>query len=51
MRKMRAEYPDFFRTRHYTYTEYELHFTTDDQDKVKRAWQYVYSHGCTGKQS
>jgi len=49
MRKMRAEYPDFFRARHYTYTEYELHFTTDDQDKVKRAWQYIYSHGCVGK--
>jgi hypothetical protein len=51
VRKMRAEYPDFFKARHYTYTEYELHFTTDDQDKVKRAWQYIYSHGCTGKQS
>jgi hypothetical protein len=51
MRKIRAEYPDFFRARHYTYTQYELHFTTNDQDKVKRAWQYIYSHGCTGKQS
>jgi hypothetical protein len=51
MRKMRVEYPDFFRTRHYTYTQYELHLTTNDQDKVKRAWQYIYSHGCTGKQS
>jgi hypothetical protein len=51
MRKMRAEYPDFFRARHYTYREYELHLTTNDQDKVKTAWQYIYSHGCTGKQS
>jgi hypothetical protein len=51
MRRMRADNPDFFRKRHYTYTEYELHLTTDDQDKVKRAWQYIYSHGCNGKQS
>jgi hypothetical protein len=51
MRKMRVEYPDFFRARHYIYSEYELHLTTNDQDKVKRAWQYIYSHGCTGKQS
>jgi hypothetical protein len=51
MRKMRAEYPDSFRTRHYTYTQYELHFTTNDPDKVKTTWQYIYRYGCTGKQS
>jgi hypothetical protein len=52
MRKMHAEYPDFFRARHYTYTEYESHLTTDDPDAVKKAWQYIiYSQGCTGKQS
>jgi len=51
MRQMRAEYPDIFKPRHYTYTEYELHLTTNYQDEVKRAWQYIYSHGCTGKQS
>jgi hypothetical protein len=51
LRRMRAEYPDFFKTHHYTYTEYELHLTTDDQNQVKRAWQYIYSHGCAGKKS
>jgi hypothetical protein len=51
MRQMRAAYPDFFKPRHYTYTEYELHLTTNNQDQVKRAWQYIYSHGCTGKQT
>jgi hypothetical protein len=51
MRQMRAEYPDSFSTHHYRYTEYELHLTTDDKNEVKRAWQYLYSHGCTGKQS
>jgi hypothetical protein len=51
MRQMRAEYPDIFRPRHYTYREYDLHLSTNDQNEVKRAWQYIYSHGCTGKQS
>jgi len=51
MRQMRAQYPDIFKPRHYTYTEYELHLTTKDQDEVKRAWQYVYSHGCSGKRN
>jgi uncharacterized protein len=31
--------------------EHELKLNTDDQDRVKRAWQYIYSHGCIGKQS
>jgi uncharacterized protein (DUF2461 family) len=39
MRRIRADNPDFFRTRHYTYSEYELHLTTDDQDKVKKSVQ------------
>jgi hypothetical protein len=51
MRQMRAQYPDLFKPRHYSYTEYELHLTTDDQDEVKRAWQYIYSHKCKGKQT
>jgi hypothetical protein len=51
MRQMRAENPNLFKPRHYTYTEYDLHLTTDNQNEVKRAWQYIYTHGCTGKQS
>jgi hypothetical protein len=51
MRQMRMQSPELFRPHHYTYTEYELHLPTKDQDEVKLAWQYVYSHGCTGKQS
>jgi hypothetical protein len=51
MRELRKENPDIFQPHHYTYTKYDLHLTTDNQDGVKRAWQYVYSHGCTGKQS
>jgi hypothetical protein len=35
MRRMRADSPDFYRARHYTYSEYELHLTTNDQDELK----------------
>jgi hypothetical protein len=51
MLELRKENPDIFQPHHYTYTEYELHLTTENQDAVKRAWQYVYHHGCTGKKS
>ena len=51
MQQMRANSPEMFKPHHYTYTEYELYLATSDQDRVKRAWQYVYSHGCTGRQS
>jgi hypothetical protein len=33
----------------YTYVEYELHLMTNDEDRVKKAWQYIYGNGCTGK--
>jgi hypothetical protein len=49
MRHMRELSPELFKSQHYTLTEHELHLTTNDQDRVKRAWQYIYSHGCTGK--
>ena len=51
IRKLRAAMPDAFTSRHNTYKEHELHLTTNNQDRVKTAWQYIYSHGCTGKQS
>ena len=49
--QLRAAMPDAFTSRHNTYKEHELHLTTNNQDRVKTAWQYIYSHGCTGKQS
>ena len=49
MRQMRVQSPRMFEPHHYSYTLHELHLPTNDQDGVKRAWQYVYSHGCTGK--
>ena len=49
MRQMREGSPELFKSQHYTYTDHELHLMTNDQDRVKRSWQYVYSNGCTGK--
>jgi hypothetical protein len=43
--------PDAFTSHHNTYKEHELHLTTNNEDRVKTAWQYIYSHGCTGKQT
>jgi hypothetical protein len=49
MRQMRVQSPSMFEPHHYSYTQQELYLATNDQDGVKAAWQYVYSHGCTGK--
>jgi hypothetical protein len=51
MRQMRAQSPRMFEPHHYSYIQHELHLATNDQDRVKTAWRYVYSHGCTGKRS
>jgi hypothetical protein len=26
-----------------------LHLMTNDEGRVKTAWQYIYGNGCTGK--
>ena len=31
--------------------EYELRLLMGEVDRVKRAWEYIYSHGCVGKKS
>jgi hypothetical protein len=51
VRLERQSNPDLFKSHHNTYKEHELHLGTNDQDRVTRAWTYIYSHGCTGKQS
>jgi hypothetical protein len=50
-RQLRATIPEAFKSHHNTYKEHELVLTTNDQDRVKRAWDYIYTHGCTGKRS
>ena len=49
LQRLQAARPDFFQSHHYTYKQ--LRLDTGDMDRVKGAWQYIYSHGCTGKQS
>jgi len=49
IQRLQVVRPDFFQSHHYTYRQ--LRLDTDDMDRVKRAWQYIYSHGCTGKRS
>jgi hypothetical protein len=44
-RQMRVQSPSICEPHHYSYTQHELHLPTKDQDEVKRAWQYVCSHG------
>jgi hypothetical protein len=51
MRQMRVQSPEMFKPHHYSYTRHELDLPTNDQNAVKTAWQYVYSHGCTGKRT
>jgi hypothetical protein len=41
IRQLRAAMPDAFTSHHNTYKEHELHLTTNDQDRVKAAWQYI----------
>jgi len=49
VRQMRKSSPELFKSHHYTYVEYEFHLMTNDEDRVKKAWQYIYGNGCTGK--
>jgi len=49
VRQMRDSSPELFKSHHYTHVEYELHLMTNDEGRVKTAWQYIYGNGCTGK--
>lgn len=51
MQQMKEASPEAFKPHHYTYKEHELKLYTSDQDRVTRAWNYIYSHGCVGKKS
>jgi hypothetical protein len=51
MRLLRQEHSNEFKPQRSTHKEQELRLRTADQDRVKRAWDYVYSHGCVGKRS
>jgi hypothetical protein len=51
MRALHEANPNLFKPSSQNYKEHELDLATDDADRVKRAWRYIYTHGCTGKQS
>ena len=41
----------FAKTHRENRKEYHLILRTDELDRMKRAWRYIYSHGCFGKKS
>ena len=43
--------PDFFKPQHTVSNEQTLTLMTGEADRVTRAWQYIYSNGCTGQKS
>jgi hypothetical protein len=51
MRALHQATPEAFQSHHNTYKQHELTLYIDDQDRVTRAWTYIYSHGCVGKTS
>jgi hypothetical protein len=43
--------PDICKSQHNISTQHELHLPTAELERVKRAWEYIYSHGCAGATS
>ena len=41
----------FAKTHRENRKEYHLILKTDELDRMKRAWRYIYSHGCSGQKS
>jgi hypothetical protein len=48
IQQLRATMPALFTSHHISYKEHELHLTTNNQDRMKTASQYIYSPGCVG---
>jgi len=51
MREMRRTDPSLFQPKHHMLKEHVLRLETSDQDRVRRAWAYIYSHGCVGQKT
>jgi hypothetical protein len=51
MRKVKEVEQGLFKDVRVLSREHKLDLTTDDQDRVGRAWKYIYDHGCVGKMS
>jgi hypothetical protein len=50
-RLMRKSQPDAFKPSRTVSNERTLELATSEYDRVVRAWQYIYSHGCNGSKS
>jgi hypothetical protein len=48
---LREHDPEAFKPHHRVHKEHQLRLDTADIDRVKRAWVYLYGHGCNGKKS
>jgi hypothetical protein len=44
MQGLRRASPDVFEPKRQSLKEHTLELSTADQDRVTRAWQYIYSH-------
>lgn len=50
-RQMRAADSRFFEPHTDSYADYTLVVQTNEQDRLIRAWQYIYANGCKGLKS
>jgi hypothetical protein len=48
---IRQNKPDFFEPKRFRSNEHPLVLHTREADRVKRAWKFIYSHGCSGARS
>jgi hypothetical protein len=44
-------FPDAYKDHHISSNEHTLTLSTSESSRVSRAWQYIYSNGCTGQKS
>jgi hypothetical protein len=51
MQELKQSMPELFKPHREVSKEHQLQLETGDQNRVARAWTYIYSHGCAGKKS
>jgi hypothetical protein len=51
MQQYKILHPDEFKPHHSTAKDHTLVLNTADLDRVRRAWEYIYGLGCSGKTS
>jgi hypothetical protein len=51
VKKMFRAHPEILKPKHVSTNEKTIELSTSDSDRVKRAWQYIFSHGCVGQKS